>query len=196
LSRTQHQHIAGTRCANDFLETPSQLMENFFWDYRVATQFAKHYSTRQPIDTDYFKGLAASRFMSAGIDTQSQIAWALLDMKLHGPHPLPGSIMDIYKDLRNKYTLVPYVEGTYWPGAFGHLECYAAFYYSYLSCSVYSVNIWRKLFMNDPLRREAGERYRRELLQYGGSKDPEVLLQNLLGSSPSVDLFIQHLESV
>ena len=84
-------------------------------------------------------------------------------------------------DLQHKHTHIEHSPGTHWQTKFSHLNGYGAGYYSYLWARVFSSNIWGKLFEDDPLSREAGEQLRDKLLMHGGAKDPEEMLQSLLG---------------
>lgn len=74
--------------------------------------------------------------------------------------------------------------------SFGHLSGYGAGYYSYLFCRVFSANIWHRCFEHDPLNRQLGERYRAEILRYGGAKDPHEMMRALLGTEPSLDAYL------
>lgn len=81
LSRTEFQHLAGTRAQLDFVETPSHLFEYFAWDYRFVRTFAKHYATHEPIPREMMAALRRSKNMFAAMDTQVRIScvWMLYD---------------------------------------------------------------------------------------------------------------------
>ncbi|CAM9943214.1 unnamed protein product, partial [Phaeothamnion confervicola] len=93
LSRTEFQHLSGTRAEADFVETPSHLMEYFAWDYRVVKQFARHYRTRELIPEEMMRNLNRSKALFAGIDAQIQILYAALDQELFGPQPEGGGTL-------------------------------------------------------------------------------------------------------
>jgi len=194
LSRTSYFHLSGTRAPLDFVEMPSTLMEFFVWDHRVVRKFARHYVTGKVLPEETLQSLRRSKNAFSAMDTQQQVCYALLDQRLHSCHPLGMSTSDLYKELKNKHTLVPYVENTHWHSRFGHLVGYGAGYYSYLFCRMFSSNIWFKLFEKDPLSREAGERYRKEILHYGGARDPNEMLANLLGEKPTPDYLMREME--
>ncbi len=193
LSRTRFQHVAGTRGALDFVETPSTLMEYFISDHRVVKLFAKHYKTGQEIPEQSLNNLIAARNMFAATETAEQVCYAMFDQLIHGPHPLNKSTTNIFKEIRNKYSLIPYVDNTYWHASFSHLASYGASYYSYLFCRIFSSNIWAKGFQADPLNRKSGEKYRTQMLHFGGGKDPQTIVNNLLGQAPDLQTFLdQH----
>uniref|UniRef100_A0A8K9X5C0 Mitochondrial intermediate peptidase n=1 Tax=Oncorhynchus mykiss TaxID=8022 RepID=A0A8K9X5C0_ONCMY len=128
LGRTRYQHITGTRCATDFAEVPSILMEYFATDYRVVNQFARHYQTGQ--------------------------AWQL---------------------------------------RFSHLIGYGAKYYSYLMSRAVASMVWKQCFVQDPLNRDMGERYRREMLAHGGGKEPMLMVEGMLQRQPTIEDFVDAL---
>uniref|UniRef100_A0A672IDS4 Mitochondrial intermediate peptidase n=1 Tax=Salarias fasciatus TaxID=181472 RepID=A0A672IDS4_SALFA len=130
LGRTRYQHVTGTRCATDFAEVPSILMEYFATDYRVISQFARHYQTGQ--------------------------AWQL---------------------------------------RFSHLIGYGAKYYSYLMSRAVASMVWKQCFVQDPLNRDMGERYRREMLAHGGAKEPMLMVEGMLQRRPSIEDFVDALVS-
>uniref|UniRef100_A0A3Q3J757 Peptidase M3A/M3B catalytic domain-containing protein n=1 Tax=Monopterus albus TaxID=43700 RepID=A0A3Q3J757_MONAL len=130
LGRTHYQHVTGTRCATDFAEVPSILMEYFATDYRVISQFARHYETGQ--------------------------AWQL---------------------------------------RFSHLIGYGAKYYSYLLSRAVASMVWRQCFVQDPLNRNMGERYRREMLAHGGAKEPMLMVEGMLQRRPTIEDFVDALVS-
>jgi Zn-dependent oligopeptidase len=84
LSKTRFQHTSGTRCALDFVETPSTLMEHFFSDYRVLKQFAIHHKTKEVLPEKQWNDYLLNKNRFFGLDTQQQLLFSIIDMKLHG----------------------------------------------------------------------------------------------------------------
>ena len=157
LSRTEFQHLSGTRGKLDFVELPSHLMEYFVWDWRVLREFATHYATKEPVPRDLVEAHRASKYMFAGLDTQLQVLYARFDQQVFGPPPADGSPVDstaILRELQNAHTAIPYVEDTYWHARFGHAVGYGAGYYSYLYARVFAAHIWERCFAEDPLNRQ------------------------------------------
>ncbi|KAM9022083.1 mitochondrial intermediate peptidase isoform 2-T2 [Ara ararauna] len=170
LGRTRYQHVTGTRCATDFAEVPSILMEYFANDYRVVNQFARHYKT-------------------------GQVFYAALDQIYHGKHPLKKSTTEILKETQEKVYGLPYVPNTAWQLRFSHLVGYGAKYYSYLMSRAVASMVWKQCFAQDPFDRAMGERYRREMLVHGGGKEPILMVQGMLQKSPSVEDLVDALVS-
>ena len=111
LARTKYQHTSGTRCATDFAEVPSILMEFFASDPRVLKEFAKHYKTGQPLPDELLQKISQSKTMFSALEMKTQGFYALVDQRYHGTHPLGKSITDVMADIQNKRFCVPYVPG-------------------------------------------------------------------------------------
>uniref|UniRef100_A0A8C6VU11 Mitochondrial intermediate peptidase n=1 Tax=Nothobranchius furzeri TaxID=105023 RepID=A0A8C6VU11_NOTFU len=169
LGRTRYQHVTGTRCATDFAEVPSILMEYFATDYRVISQFARHYET-------------------------GQIFYAALDQIYHGK-PQNRSTTDILKEMQEKFYGLPYTPNTAWQLRFSHLIGYGAKYYSYLMSRAVASMVWKQCFVQDPLNRDMGERYRREMLAHGGAKEPMLMVEGMLQRRPTIEDFVDALVS-
>uniref|UniRef100_A0A8D3D2M4 Mitochondrial intermediate peptidase n=1 Tax=Scophthalmus maximus TaxID=52904 RepID=A0A8D3D2M4_SCOMX len=169
LGRTRYQHVTGTRCATDFAEVPSILMEYFATDYRVISQFARHYQT-------------------------GQIFYAVLDQIYHGK-PQNRSTTEILEEMQQKFYGLPYTPNTAWQLRFSHLIGYGAKYYSYLMSRAVASMVWRQCFVQDPLNREMGERYRREMLAHGGAKEPMLMVEGMLQRRPTMEDFVDALVS-
>ncbi|KAF4317303.1 hypothetical protein BBO99_00005333 [Phytophthora kernoviae] len=197
LSRTEFQHLSGTRAALDFVETPSHLFEYFAWDYRVVQEFSSHYKTGHPLPAAMMQGLRSSKTMFAAMDTQTQCLYSILDLQLFGEQPLPctpPTTTQMLHELQNSSTLVPHVDGTFWHTRFGHLIGYGAGYYSYLYARVFAADIWHSCFgRQGPLNRDAGEQLYQKLMVHGGAKDPNELLVDILGRSPSPTNYLHEL---
>ncbi|XP_030599761.1 mitochondrial intermediate peptidase [Archocentrus centrarchus] len=194
LGRTRYQHVTGTRCATDFAEVPSILMEYFATDYRVISQFARHYETGQPLPESMVARLCESKKVCGAADTQLQIFYAVLDQIYHSK-PQNRSTTEILKDMQQKFYGLPYTPNTAWQLRFSHLIGYGAKYYSYLMSRAVASMVWKQCFVADPLNREMGERYRREMLAHGGAKEPMLMVEGMLQRRPTVEEFVDALVS-
>ncbi|KAM6970189.1 mitochondrial intermediate peptidase-like [Aplochiton taeniatus] len=186
LGRTRYQHVTGTRCSTDFAEVPSILMEFFATDYRVVNQFARHYQTGKPLPKSMVSRLCESKRVCGAADAQLQVFYAALDQVYHGK-PKQQSTTEILKEMQEKFYGLPYVPNTAWQLRFSHLIGYGAKYYSYLMSRAVASMVWRQCFLKDPFNREMGERYRREMLAHGGSKEPMLMVQGMLQRSPTIE---------
>ncbi|TFK36958.1 mitochondrial intermediate peptidase [Crucibulum laeve] len=178
IGRTEYQNVAGTRCATDFVELPSILMEHFLNSPTVLSLFdADSTSAIRQIGNHHEDPCHS-------IDTYSQILLAAVDQIYHSPAVLDSSFDSTAElaNLHNTRGLIPHVPGTSFQTQFGHLFGYGATYYSYLFDRAIASRVWGNVFSNDPLNRETGEKYKREVLQYGGGKDPWKMVSALLNA--------------
>lgn len=186
LSRTQFQHMSGTRSAMDFVETPSHLFENFAWDTQFLQQIlGRHVDTGEPMPDAMIAQLRQSRTEFAAIERQNQILYATLDQKLFGvpdDDSLGQSVektMALFGNLHEQFG-IPYTKGTHWYSRFGHLVSYGAGYYGYLYSQGFARDIWARYFEGNSLDRSVGELVWKKLLVHGGAKDPRTMLDDLL----------------
>lgn len=177
IGRTEYQNVSGTRCATDFVELPSILMEHFLHSTSVLSLFDVETTSHNKLIGNHHADPCKS------IDTYGQILLAALDQEYHSPasHDPSFDSTATYERLQNTAGVIPYVAGTSFQTQFGHLFGYGATYYSYLFDRAIASRVWRQLFSDDPLDREVGERYKREILRYGGGKDPWKMIGALLG---------------
>ncbi|KAH9968610.1 mitochondrial intermediate peptidase [Russula dissimulans] len=178
IGRTEYQNVSGTRCATDFVELPSILMEHFLTSPRILSLFGASAAERV---TDADADAVASNHHEdpcRNIDTYGQILLAMLDQTYHSRAALDPSFgsTTALAQLHDKRGIVPYVPGTSWQTQFGHLFGYGATYYSYIFDRAIAARVWRELFVHDPLNRETGERYKKEVLRHGGGEDPWAML--------------------
>uniref|UniRef100_H3CHA3 Mitochondrial intermediate peptidase n=1 Tax=Tetraodon nigroviridis TaxID=99883 RepID=H3CHA3_TETNG len=194
LGRTRYQHVSGTRCATDFAEVPSILMEYFASDHRVLMPFARHYQTGQPLPESMVARLCESKKVCGAADTQLQVFYAVLDQLYHS-QAHQRSTTDVLKDMQQKFYGLPYVPNTAWQLRFSHLVGYGAKYYSYLMSRAVASMVWKQCFAQDPLNRDMGERYRREMLAHGGAKEPMLMVEGMLQRRPSMEDLVDALVS-
>lgn len=185
LARTRYQHITGTRCSTDFAEVPSILMEYFSSDIRVLKRFARHFLTEEPMNDDMLMRLRASKHLFSASETQLQVFYAALDQIYHNEHPLNGDTTQVLAETQNKYYGLPYVANTAFQLRFSHLVGYGAKYYSYLISRAVAQLIWETYFEENPFNRDAGEKYRKECLAFGGGKNPKNLVKDFLNCQPT-----------
>lgn len=188
LARTSFQNVSGTRCATDFAELPSTLMEHFASDPTVLSLFARHWKTDRPLPYDAVaqRIKLAKRF--EGIDTEHQILLAMVDQAYHSPEVADPSFDStaVFHDIHARFAHGPLDPATTrWQGFFGHLHSYGATYYSYLFDRVLAERVWRVVFSGgedgQAVSRANGERLKENLLKWGGGRDPWTCLAETLG---------------
>ncbi|KAI1845270.1 hypothetical protein JX266_008580 [Neoarthrinium moseri] len=187
LARTSLQNVAGTRCATDFAELPSTLMEHFCADPTVLGLFARHYETDEPLPYELVaeRLKVVNRFEAS--DRENQIILAMLDQEYHSSQPSNPEFDStaVYHKLQREHgRLPPDGPGTRWQGFFGHLFGYGSTYYSYLFDQTLSERVWRVVFSGGQnggaLDRVKGEHLKENLLKWGGSRDPWKCLSGAL----------------
>lgn len=184
LGRTKLHNVSGTRCQTDFVELPSILHETFARDERVLVSFGKHYETGKPVPIELLKKhLSADKILSS-TETFGQAKMALLDQLYHGATNIcindeSFDPIALYHELESNMMILADSKST-WPGKFGHLYSYGAVYYSYMFDRAIASKIWNELFKEDPFSREAGEKFKNEVLRWGGSRNPWVCLSKVL----------------
>ncbi|KAI8142203.1 peptidase family M3-domain-containing protein [Fennellomyces sp. T-0311] len=181
LGRTDFHNVAGTRCATDFVELPSILMEHFIWHPDVIPLLSKDPKSAPSAST--IQAYLKQRRRFNGIETNSQILMALLDQEYHSIDASDQTFSSIkaWHSLQDDVGLFPSVPGTMWPVQFGHLFGYGAGYYSYLFDRTLARRIWQKCFLQDPLSRVQGLAFRDKLLKWGGARDPWQCVADVLG---------------
>lgn len=183
LGRTALHNVAGTRCATDWAELPSVLMEHFAKAPEVLGLFARHWETDEPLPMKLVTERLQQESLMEATETRSQILLSLLDQRYHSGAPLERgfSSTGVYQDVERVYGLLPPVAGTSWQGFFGHLFGYGATYYAYLFDRAIAARVWKDVFERDPVRRDAGERYKEEVLRWGGGRSGWKCLAGVLG---------------
>ncbi|KAM5454215.1 Mitochondrial intermediate peptidase [Microsporum audouinii] len=190
LGRTDLQSISGTRCVTDFAELPSVLMESFAMDPQVLRLYARHWATDDPLPEDMIQNIHLNRqnrdSIHGGMDNETQILMALMDQTYHTISA--GSKIDstaILHSVSSKHSSLPDPANsmTAWQGYFTHLFGYGATYYSYLFDRAIANKVWSDVFGGGELSvdRNAGERFKNEVLRWGGGRDGWSCVAGVLG---------------
>jgi mitochondrial intermediate peptidase len=173
LSRTKYQHMSGTRAAMDFVETPSQFLE----------QFASNESLLRDafgVPDDCVQALMKSKTKLSSIETQTQLMYALFDQLLFGAEYQSQDSASLFHRVHSELNL-PCAEGTMGHARFGHLVTYGASYYGYLYSKGFAMELYRHV-----LQHGDGQDVWKKLLVYGGSKNPLAMLTDVIGRPPVV----------
>ncbi|GAA6007394.1 hypothetical protein JCM11491_004148 [Sporobolomyces phaffii] len=185
IGRTEYHNVAGTRCATDFVEFPSILMEHFIASPSVLALFARHHRTGHALPSDVFDQLVAERTRFSALETSSQITMAALDQAYHSRDVAAASdggfdSTRVLAATHARYHVIPHAAGTAWQTQFGHLFGYGATYYSYLFDRAIAARVFSTEFAHDPLSRDRGERLKQQVLRFGGGRDPWELIGELV----------------
>lgn len=192
LTKAELTKFSGTSTEGDFVEAPSQIMENWTWEADVLARFACHYRTEEPIPAELVSQLTAAKNLNIAMLTLRQAQYGLLDMWLHDEAP-DKDLDDIH--LRStEVSLLPPHLGTFYPASFGHLlGGYDAGYYGYMWSEVYGDDMWSRFEKEGVTNPEVGAQYRREVLESGGSRDGIDHLRAFLEREPNNEAFLRKL---
>ena len=193
LSVTMYADQNGTNCSWDFVEAPSQALENFIFEKHVLKRISSHSTTHEPLTDTLIDQIIKARHLNAGLFNLRQLFFGLFDMTLHDKLTIEElknlDINEFYGKLRTEITLLPHHEGTIGASTFNHIMGgYQSGYYGYLWSLVYASDIYSEF--NDI---DVGRRYRDVILRPGGSEEPMELIKRFLKREPNTDAFLKHL---
>lgn len=192
LTTVDMQRFAGFDTEWDFVEAPSQIMENWMWNADVLRRFARHHETGETIPESLVDGLVAARDQNMGLLTLRQVFLGQYDLAMHTSGEAPD--LDALQIEANAYTLLPLHEDTFMAASFGHLMGgYDAGYYGYLWSMVYGDDMFSIFEDEGILSPAVGERYRREVLAMGSARPAWEHLEAFLGREPNADAFLRKL---
>ena len=193
LTQAPLMSYAGTSVARDFVEAPSQMLENWIWQKESLSLFAKHYETGAVIPDELLDKMIAAKNVNSGTKALQQVYYGVLDFTLHDGYNPDGdkSTTDIVTKLQNEITFYPYQEGTHMEAAFGHLNGYGAAYYGYKWSEVYAQDMFSIFEEKGIMNEEQGMRYRKIILEKGGTEEPLSLVKEFLGRESNSDAFMR-----
>lgn len=191
LSKCTHRNVAGTNVYWDFVELPSQVMENWVLEKECLDLFAFHYETGEKIPEELVQKIKASQQFMEGLGTLRQLSFGFLDMKLHNTKV--SEITDIIKfedEAMADFSLLPKEGEASMLCSFGHIfphGGYSSGYYSYKWAEVLDADAFEAFKENGIFHKETARKFKVNILEKGGSIDPMVLYKDFRGHEPSVE---------
>lgn len=173
--------LSGVATEWDFVEAPSQMLEEWVWDPEVLGRFARHHQTGAPIPADWVKKARAADEYGKGLWVRQQMFYAATSLELHRRDPKGLDTTRVMAELQSRYTPFKYVEDTYFHESFGHLDGYSAIYYTYMWSLVIAKDLFSVFQKQGLMSREPAQRYRSRILEPGGSKPAAELVADFLG---------------
>ena len=195
VTRARYGRFAGTNVPGDFVEAPSQMLQNWVWDKKVLDTFAADYrDPSKKIPTEIVKKLNDAKLADAGVLYRRQFAFASLDLALHDPHPeeMPYDCVAISNPILEKVFL-PIDPSTTFVSYFGHLNGYDAGYYGYAWADAIAADmatVFEKA-KDGYLDKQAGMKLRREIYEPGDSRDVNESIEKFLGRKQSIEPFLK-----
>lgn len=181
LTKAKYSAFSGTSVSWDFVEAPSQMLERWAWDPQVLKKISRHYQTGEALPDDLIKRMIAAKNFGAGGMYLRQDFFAQYDMSLHTADTTPDTTK-LYFELTKKIRGLPLTKGTIPQASFGHIMGgYDAGYYGYLWSEVIAEDFFGEFKKNGIFNPETGLKFRREILEKGGTLDEEKMVENFLG---------------
>lgn len=165
----------------DFVEAPSQMFEEWAWNYDTLKTFAKHHETGAVLPKETVERMRKADKFGLGIATVQQMFYAAISLKFHQVDPSKLAMLDTVKSLQTKYTPFAYVEGTNFHTNFGHLNGYSAIYYTYMWSLVIAKDLLTPFQKHGLMNPDWTYKYRDVILAKGGTKDAADLVSEFLG---------------
>ncbi|TMQ69164.1 MAG: Zn-dependent oligopeptidase [Candidatus Eisenbacteria bacterium] len=172
--------VGGIRTEHDFVEAPSQMLEEWAWDPKVLQTFAKN-EKGEPIPTEMVTQMKRPKDYGEGLRTRRQMVYADLSLSIHDRDPQALDPDAVMADLVKKYQPFPFVPGTHFSCSFGHLDGYSAVYYTYMWSLVIAKDMFSHFDKSNLLDPTMAIRYRKTVLEPGGSKPAAELVKDFLG---------------
>ena len=173
--------VGGIRTEQDFVEAPSQMLEEWMKSPEVLATFAKHHQTNEAIPVELVKRMNRANAFSKGLDVRRQMVFAGSSLACYDKDPKGVDSDGIFSGFIKKYQPFPFVEGTHFQCAFGHLNGYSAVYYTYMWSLVIAKDLFSKFDETKMLAPGVAKEYRLKVLAPGGSKPAAELVSDFLG---------------
>ena len=186
LSEVHYESLGGTNVKRDFVEMPSQVMENWCYEPEFLSTFARHYVTGAPLPTEYIGKIRAAQNHMAGWLCLRQLNLGFTDIAFHTMGAESGEWKAESVEARAMTNLLPRVEGCCTATNFNHIfgGGYASGYYGYKWAEVLDADIFSRFKHDGIFNRETAAAFRREVLSRGGTEHPAVLFRNFMGREP------------
>lgn len=189
VANSHYESLAGTNVYRDFVELPSQMLENWAFEKEYLDGFAVHYKTGEPIPAELIEKIRRAANFNIGYATLRQLSFGLLDMGWHTiTEPFEGDVKAFESKAWSAAQTLPTVEEALMSTQFNHIFSggYSAGYYSYKWAEVLDADAFSVFEKNGIFDQETATRFRKEVLERGGSEHPMVLYKRFRGEEPSI----------
>jgi oligopeptidase A len=199
LSKVELRSLGGTNVAWDFVELPSQIMENWCWERPALDLFAHHHATGETLPDEHLTRMRRARTFRAANMQMRQLGFAELDLALHIDFDPASSAdpVELARTILERHSSTPLPAEHAMAASFSHLfaspVAYAAGYYSYKWAEVLDADAFSLFLEEGIFDRRVGDRFRAEILSKGDSEDPAELYRRFRGREPSLDPLLERL---
>ena len=185
-------YFSGTSVYRDFVEAPSQMLENWVWDPQVLPNLSGNVKDRsKKLPPELLERMIQAKNLDNGLKYSRQAFFAMTDMRYH-TQPTANTT-EVWHEGMNDIFGIPASPGTSEEGSFGHLFGYEAGYYSYLWAEVFAADMFSRFSREGVMNEQTGRAYRDQILAPGGSAEPMDLLKAFLGRAPNQEAFLEHI---
>ena len=196
LAQGRYPSLTGTGVSRDFVELPSQLMENWAYEPEYLNTFAKHYQTGEAIPMELIEKIVAAKNFQAGYAQVRQLHFGYLDMAWHTLTEVPSEgTIEFEQNTLAPYAVLPSVEGCAFSTSFSHIFTggYSAGYYSYKWAEVLEADAFSLFLEKGIFNTEVSNAFRKEILEKGGTEDEAVIYRNFRGHDPQPEALMEKL---
>lgn len=194
LTKCTYETLSGTNVLHDFVELPSQIMENWLTEKEYLDKFAVHYKTGEKIPADLVKKLIDAANYNAGYLCYRQLSFGYLDMAWHTlQQPYTGDVISFERKAMDKTALLPVVEGTNMSTSFSHIFAggYAAGYYGYKWAEVLDADAFALFKQTGIFNKDTARSFRENILEKGNTEEPMILYVKFRGQEPTVNALLE-----
>jgi thimet oligopeptidase len=178
---TEWAGLSGFATEGDFVEVPSQMLEEFFRDEELLQAFAKHYETGATLPSELIRSMKRAGAFGRADSVRTQLYYTTLSLDLHDQDPAGIDPDTMTRELYGRFQPWSWLEGNKMYASFGHLMGYSSNYYTYMFDKVIALDFFAQFDPEDLLGGDAGARYRKTVLEQGGSKPAKQLVRDFLG---------------
>lgn len=189
----QWQNTSGHNVEWDFIEAPSQFLEEWSKDYDTLATFAKHYQTGETIPKDLVEKLNKAERFNQGTFVRTQMFYADLSFSLYNQPPTTADLDSIVQKTQNRISMFKYVPDSHFIYSFGHLMGYSAAYYTYMWSLVMAKDMFSEFEKKGLYDLATAKRYREQVLEAGGTRPAEMSLRAYLKRPLSFEPFTKWL---
>ena len=196
FAKGRYPSLTGTSVSRDFVELPSQIMENWAFEPEYLNSFAKHYQTGEPIPAELIEKIVAAKNYLAAYGQVRQLHFGYLDMAWHSLTEVPAiGTVEFEQNVLAPYSVMPAAEGAAFSSSFSHIFSggYSAGYYSYKWAEVLEADAFSLFKEKGIFNQEVAESFRRNILEMGGAEDEAVIYRNFRGHDPQPEALMEKL---
>ena len=190
---TEWAGLSGFATEGDFVEVPSQMLEEFFRDEKLLQAFAKHYETGEVLPAALIGNMKRAGAFGRADWIRTQLYYTTLSLDLHDRDPAGLDLDAVTRELYKEFQPWTWLEGNRMYASFGHLTGYSSNYYTYAFDKVIALDFFCQFDKEDLLGCEAGARYRKTVLEQGGSKPGREMVRDFLGRDEEFEAFTKWL---